>query len=311
MVIESSVQLGRRESAAEMLRAVLDGRTYEAVASDLGVSRTAVERRVKWISGRLLREVGIAGLHDGSAAFIRRLRDARHEILEALESLDMKEELPPRHDRVLDDGEIALAASRIRRRSSQPLRDVALFYMLFATGLRPLEIARLQMGDYLQADGKVRRASLLPATASITGKPRPMFFASRTLVEAMEECLSERRDGGDGGSDAREYRGFRADAPLFVGADGEGFRITTYGGDGQRRYLCRPILETYRKLFRYAGIDDVTPAVVRRTIVARLHFRGANEDQIAELLGIADRSCVRQFLAKARPSLEVLAEGLV
>jgi hypothetical protein len=43
MGIESSVQPGRSESAAEMLRAVLDGRTYDAVASDLGVSRTAVE----------------------------------------------------------------------------------------------------------------------------------------------------------------------------------------------------------------------------------------------------------------------------
>ena len=238
MGIESSVQVGRRESAAEMLKAVLDGRTYEAVASDLGVSRTAVERRVKWISARLVREVGIAGLHHGSAACIRRLRDARQEILEALESLDSTEQLPPRRDRVLDDGEIALAASRIRRRSSQALRDVALFYMLFATGLRPLEIARLQIADYLQAAGTVRRASVLPVAASITGRLRPIFFASRTLVEAMDACLSERLDRGAGDSNAGEYRGFRVDAPLFVGADGEGCR---------RRFKseppCRPNIE--------------------------------------------------------------------
>jgi integrase len=266
---------------------------------------------VKWISGRLLREVGIAGLHDGSAAFIRRLRDARGEILEALESLVPTEQVPSRRDRVLDDDEIALAASRIRRRSSQAVRDVALFYMLFATGLRPLEIARLRVADYLEADGSVRKHSVLPADASITGRARPLFFASARLTEVMDECLAERPSRAVPDEERFRYRGLLPDAALFVGGDGEGFRITRHGEPGRWRYLCRPILETFRKIFRMAEVDGVTPVSVRRTIVMRLHGRGADEGQIAELLGISDRSCVRQLLDMNRPSLEELAEQLL
>ena len=56
--------------SVEMLKAVIDGRTYDAVAVDFGITRTAVERRVKGIATRLSAEVGIAGLNEGGAAFV-------------------------------------------------------------------------------------------------------------------------------------------------------------------------------------------------------------------------------------------------
>ena len=45
--------------------------------------------------------------------------------------------------------------------------------MLFSTGARPLEIARLEVRDYLAEDGSVREESLLPAKAAVNGKARP------------------------------------------------------------------------------------------------------------------------------------------
>lgn len=96
----------------------------------------------------------------------------------------------------------------------------------------------------------------------------------------MDAWLHERCATGHGGGVPTRYRGLSAEAPLFVAADGVGFRITPYGSGGQRRFLCRPILETYRKLFRYAQIEGVTPLTVRRTLVASLHVPGADEEQI-------------------------------
>ena len=66
--------------AVVMLRAVIDGRTYESVATDFGITRTAVERRVKAVAIRLCREVGIEGMNDGAAAFVRRLRERRGSV---------------------------------------------------------------------------------------------------------------------------------------------------------------------------------------------------------------------------------------
>ena len=142
----------------EMLKAVIEGRTYDAVAVDHGITRTAVERRVKGIATRLSAEVGIAGLNEGGAAFVRRLRHKRAAILAALERFEPKPSCGTRQARVVSAAEIDQAVHRIRGRSAQPARDIALFFMLFATGARPLEIARIEVRDYLHADGTFAQA---------------------------------------------------------------------------------------------------------------------------------------------------------
>ncbi|MDO8768209.1 MAG: hypothetical protein Q7K57_05795 [Burkholderiaceae bacterium] len=57
-----------------MLVAVINGETYEAVAAKFGKSRTAVERRIKAIATQVTRAVGIQGLNEEGATFVRRLR---------------------------------------------------------------------------------------------------------------------------------------------------------------------------------------------------------------------------------------------
>jgi integrase len=297
--------------AVAMLRAVIDGRTYESVAADFGITRTAVERRVKAVAIRLCREVGIEGMNDGATAFVRRLRERREAILHALERFEPAAGHAPKGDRVVSADEIARAVLRIRGRSAQPARDVALFYTLFVTGARPLEIVRLRVRDYLRADGEVRRESELPASSSISGKSRPLYFASRKLDDALHAYLAERAARGYGVAHASAYRGLDPASPLFLCATGEAFCITQYGTEGRRRCLCRPILETYRKLFRYAELEWATPLSIRRTVVARLYDRGADEEQVGLVLGISERSAVREQFPRLRPSIESLLQELV
>ncbi|MGE4239556.1 hypothetical protein [Ramlibacter sp.] len=98
---------------------------------------------------------------------------------------------------------------------------------------------------------------------------------------------------------------------MFLSATGEGFCITQYGAEGRRRCLCRPILETYRKLFRYAELEGATPLSIRRTVVARLYDRGADEEQVGLVLGISERSAVREQFPRARPTMASLVQELV
>ena len=294
-----------------MLKAVIDGQTYAAVAARFGVTRTAVERRIKAVAVQLSQRVGIVGLNRDATAFVQRLRQHRAEILAALDDFEPAARFGPRASRVLSNDEIAQAAQRIKGRSSRPWHDQALFYVLFVTGARPLEIARLEVRDYLDADGSVRVASELRAEAAISGKARPLHFTSTRLNVVLDHYLSERVAQGRGLGDETAYRGLDPCSLLFLSPEGEGFRITPYGEGGQRRYLCRPILETYRKLFRYAELRDVTPLSVRLTLASRLYERGADEEQVGQLLGISARSAVRELFPRPRPTIPELMREVV
>lgn len=295
----------------EMLKSVIEGRTYDAVAAEFGITRTAVERRVKGIATRLSAEVGIAGLNEGGAAFVRRLRHKRIAILAALERFEPKPPCNTRQARVVSAAEIDQAVHRIRGRSSQPVRDIALFYMLFATGARPLEIARIEVRDYLDSNGNVRRESELRAEATITGRSRPLFFASSKLDDALSVYLRVRLESRQGLGPTPSFRGLDPESRLFLTATGNGFQITPYGAPGQQRFLCRPILETYRKLFRYADVEGATALSVRHTVVARLYERGADEEQVGLVLGISDRSAVRGLFPRSRPTMARLVDELI
>ncbi|MEO7246585.1 MAG: site-specific integrase [Rubrivivax sp.] len=294
-----------------MLKAVIDGATYETVAAQFGVTRTAVERRIKSLAIHLSKAGSINGLNEEGAAFVRRLRQHRDAILGALAGFEPPAPFGPRETRVVSGEEITQAAQRIKGRSQRSWHDLSLFFMLFTTGARPLEIARLEVRDYLDASGGVRRESALRAEVAITGKARPLYFHCTRLDQALTPYLHERLNGQKGLGDADAYRGLDPHSRLFLSPLGEGFRITPYGSPGQQRFLCRPILETYRKLFRYAELRDVTPLSVRHTVAARLYARGADEEQVGILLGISDRSSVRELFPRPRPMLSQLVDELI
>ena len=281
--MQSDWQQGNPErftaEAIAMLKAVVDGQTYATVAAECGVTRTAVERRIKALAARLCRQVGIEGLNEDGTAIVSRLQKKRNEILIALDRFDPRSREGQPVPRILSNSEIAQAALRIRGRSNHSSRDAALFLMLFSTDACPLEIARLEVRDYLNADGSVKPQTELRAEAAITGKARRLHFASDRFDEPMAEHLRQRVGAMQGQGRQADYRGLDPSSRLFVASSGEGFKITPYGEPGQRRFLCRPILELYRKLFRYAELPGLTPMSVRQAVVARLYERDADAGQ--------------------------------
>lgn len=297
--------------AIDMLRAVLEGHTYDTVAALHGITRTAVERRIKVVATHVATTTGIEGLNADGATFVRRLRLNRAAVLLALESLGTQEPAHTRDIRLLSDDDITAGALRIRGRSQQPLEDLALFFILLVTGARPLEIARLELRDYLAKDGSIRRNSQIRPEVAITGRARPLFFRSTRLDEALDAYLSLRISGKLGLGIEGEYRGLDPMSRLFLSASGQGFDIRPYGSDGQKRFRCRAIQETYRKLFRYAELKPVTALTARHTVADRLYARGADESQVGLLLGIAERSAVREQFPRHPPTLHALTDDLI
>lgn len=294
-----------------MLKAVVAGKTYGAVAAEHGVTRTAVERRIKALALKVSREVGIEGLNEDGLGFVQRLRRCSTAIMAALERYTPNPLREKRAGRILTDQEIGLAIQRTRTRSNCPHRDVALLYLLLTTGARPLEIARLEVRDYLNADGSVREESVMRAEVAINCKARPLFFASRKGNEAIDCYLNERLRQDFGNAKLSRYRGFTPHSRLFLTATGAPFAIVNFSEKGQMRFLCRGILDAFRKIFRCIGLEGVSALNLRRTVAARLLERGAAEDQIGEVLGISELKSVRELLPNLRQPLQVVVRELV
>lgn len=296
-----------------MLKEVLDGETYDAVATRHGVTRTAVEKRIKVLARTLCREVGIDGLNESGIGFVQRLRQYGMAIMTALERYAPNGSQKRIAARILNDEEIELAIHRTRLRSPCPRRDVALLYMLLISGARPLEIARLEVRDYLNQDGSIREASLMRAEVAVNRKARPLFFASMKAKEAIDSYLAERRgqESQQSPSQASMYRGFDANERLFLTESGTPFDIVSHGRDDQTRFLCRGIHDSYRKIFRRIGLEGVSALNLRRTIAARMLARGAAEEQIGEVLGISEMKAVRELLPDVRQPLQAILRELV
>lgn len=294
-----------------MLQEAIDGKTYCAIAARYGVTRTTIERRIKVAALRLFREVGIDGINEEGLAFVRRLRACKPAVTAAIEQYEPKISQEKRTGRILTDEDIQLSVQRTRARSHCPNRDVALLYVLLTTGARPLEIARLEVRDYLNADSSVREESVMRADVAVNRKARPLFFVSEKSRESIDSYLSERLCRGFGTVKHIDFRGLDPRSPLFLTETGTPFEIVSYGEQGQMRFLCRGILDAYRKIFRRIALPGVSALNVRRTVATRMYERGATEDQIGEMLGISEKKSVRELLPKQRQPLQSVVRRLV
>lgn len=293
-----------------ILKAVLAGETYDVAASTYGLTRTAIEHRVKRLARLLQRQVGINGLNLEATGYVHKLRAFRVEVEAAIARFEAGEAAPAAQPQVLSDKDVWTMIRRAGLRSPWPLRDMALIHVVLATGARPLEVARLEIGDYLDPDGSVRNCSEMRAVASVNRKPRPLFFRSSAAIRAIDAYLDYRlAQQGRALLAGEPYRGFDPSARLFLNDVGQPYVVHCLDAEGRPRYLCRQMLDTYRKIFKRIDMQGLSAVTLRRTVAFRLDARGADEEQIGLILGITEKQAVRELLPP-RPSMVELMTDL-
>jgi integrase len=291
----------------EMLKALLDGKTYQAVAKESRLTRSAVEQRVKALARDLQTIVGVEGVDEDEMPTARGMRARRDGYLEALEHYRPQHRLSAgKRSRTLTTEDMERAVAMTRRSSNCRNRDVALLLVLFSTAAKPLEIARLEVRDYLSEDGSVREESVLRADVAINGKARPLYFASASVVAAINAYLEERARRGQGTTTCAEYRGLNPRSRLFLTADGDEMPIRVQAIGDRRQCRCGVILDVYRRIFARAGLKGVSTLCVRRTVAARLTERGCSVDQVGSVLGLTDRNSVRNLIHSQHKSVKSL-----
>ena len=300
----------RAESLAKsikMLKGILDGKTYVVVAQESGLSRSAVEQRVKALARDLETVVGVEWVDEDEVATVKAMRARKDNYLEALEHYQ-PQRVPDTYKgpRALTDQGIERAVAVIRQHSKCKKRDTALLLVLLSTAAKPLEIARLLVGDYLTEEGLVREESVMRADAAINGTERPLFFASTKVVAAVDAYLEERARRGQGTMDPTKYRGLAPDSRLFLTEDGHELPIKVRAMGDRRQYRCGVLLDIYRRIFARAGLKGVSALSARRTIAEKLVDRGCDVNQVGAVLGLKERNSVRKLIQNEQESLKSL-----
>jgi integrase len=301
--------------ATTLLHSVLqDGATYREAGAPYGLGRSSVERTIKALVLQVARERGIPALDEDALVSLTRLRQFRKPVLQAVRDYTPGESTPTRT--TLGPEEIVAGANRVKRRSENPHRDVALIFVLFCTGAKPIEIARLEVRDYLNPDGSVRECSEMRPEAAVNQRIRPIFFTSPRVRAAVDAYLAERSHKGLGvasGSNAAGapgYRGLDPFSAVFLTETGKRFEVTGRGPDDPRG-TCRHMIATLRLIFKRAGWTGVTSQSARRAIAGWLTDKGADRAQVGEVLGLSSTRSVRRLLTTDRRPLDTLARELV
>jgi len=170
--------------------------------------------------------------------------------------------IPKRTVEFLDADELDALFSAIDTDSLVGLRDISILRLLYSTGLRVSEIARLNRKDI-----NLKRKEFM-----VVGKGRKprLVFISDIAAEYLEKYLKKRDDSFE---------------PLFINfqrskasiTDGESRRLSTYS-----------IQNITRKYAMLAGITKkVTPHTLRHSFATNLLRNGADIRTVQEMLGHA------------------------
>ena len=291
-----------------MLKYVMAGQTYQEVGQMYGLGQTAVQQRIRLVASHLQSTVGVLGVADTAIPNVQLLRTHRDAYLEALEHYKPEHDYRAcvKHTPVSDD-QVALLAQAVRTSSHDALRDVALLMILFSTAAKPLEIARLAVADYLQADGTVREQSVIRPDVAINGKERPLYFASAPVNRAIDQYLRERVARNHGTSAHASFRGLVPWSKLFLRSNGESLRIREKVSPVGRQYHCKDILVIYRRIFKLAPSSGITAMSARRTIAHKLAARGVGSDGIGQLLGLSERATVQRLVVEVQGQTKLSA----
>lgn len=177
------------------------------------------------------------------------------------------------------------------------LRDVALLWVAYGTGMMPLELAKLSIRDYLKPDGSVHTDSNLRAEIAFNGLERPLYWSNRSVVSALDAYLVERLRYGYGSGDPASYRGLDPVSPLFLATDGQPFTFTRRVTQaGTESYSCESLTQILRRLHTQAGIENGSALSARRTFGVRLHRKGYDLRHIQVLLGVQSLTAVKRMV---------------
>lgn len=164
-----------------------------------------------------------------------------------------------------------------------PVRNIALLYTIYGTGMMLTEVARL------------------------------LYWSSPRVTSAIDKYLEYRVEHKHGITTRKvAYRGLDPDSALFRASEGEPYRLTTRKTtSGALSYSCDSLSQLFRKLHLQAGIESASAMSGRRTFAIRLHQKGYDLRHINELLGHETLTATKNLIDADPVLLGALVAGII
>ncbi|MEB0032899.1 site-specific integrase [Undibacterium sp. RTI2.1] len=198
------------------------------------------------------------------------------------------------------------------------LRNVALIFTLFATGLTPKEIAQLEVRDYCKRSNLVIPESVVRAEIAFNGTERPLMWVAPKVVAAIDAYLEHRvlhglgvslRSGEGGG-----YRGLQPKSALFLARDGQGFSINSAEKNGKTYTESNSLTRLLNKVMSDSNIHGLTTASARRTFAVKLYQnnKGAiNIKDVAHILGLKSLKAAKKLVEADAVNMRDAIQGVI
>jgi hypothetical protein len=271
--------------ASGMLRSLISGNSCDTIAREHELTKSAVSQRIRVLASALQRVVGVVDVDEDASPTASLIRQHGAAYLEALDHFVPQAAPALRNPFCGTADHIALYVAKIAQHSRTPLRDTALLHTLFTTAAKPLEIAQMEVRDYLDEGGNVREHSTLRAAIATNRQPRPLEFDQPDTVRAIDAYLDERLGNSGYSTTGAPYRGLAPCSRLFLTREGKPMRVVLAGPGGQHQ-VCKEIHEIFRRILAYGGMSGMNTASARRIAAHALRNRGANPEEIGQALGL-------------------------
>lgn len=198
---------------------------------------------------------------------------------------------------VVEESEFRHAVKVAAITGQAKLRDVALLWVAYGTGLMPIELAKLTVSDYLAADGSIRDESEIRAEIAFNDIARPLYWSNKSVTTAVDAYLAERVSSGYEVGDVHRYRGLDPASPIFLAVDGKPFTFTRrVTPAGKESFSCESLTQIIRRLHTQAGIESGSALSARRTFGVRLHRQGFDLRHIQVVLGVQSLAAVKRMV---------------
>ena len=158
------------------------------------------------------------------------------------------------------------------------LRDRAMLYLQYATGMRAGELSALDVEDVLN-QGSIRREFRLGVEDTKYCRARTIFLESPKAIAALLAYLRHRRAD----------LGFAGDEPLFVGQ-----KLSRR--EGSRRLSPNSVVQVFGRMYDRAGVVGASSHSGRRWFMTELARLGVHPRIIQERAGHASLATTQRYI---------------
>lgn len=203
---------------------------------------------------------------------------------------------------------------KVTRATTEPhaLRNVALIYTIFGTGMMPSEAASLKVENYMNSQGVPLNDTEISADIAFNGRARPLMWTNKKLVAAIDAYLAKRIEQGLGVElNSSSYRGLDPGSPLFLAKGGEGFSFRVTKRNGKTYRACASLTNLLNKLIAGAGLEGCNTSSARRTLAVKLHRKHVDLRTINEILGQSSLTATKHLVQGDTRRLSDLVAGVI